>query len=121
VKPLHLLVPTGLAVTTAAIAPIAIGSSDPGARATKTSVSVAAKEFKFTLRPTSATHGSVTFRIRNAGKVDHDFKIAGRKTAKIKRGKSATLTVSLRKGTYRYVCTLPGHAASGMKGTFRVR
>jgi uncharacterized cupredoxin-like copper-binding protein len=121
VKPVHLLVSTGLAVTTAALAPIAIGSSDPGARVTKTSVSVTAKEFKFALRPTRATHGSVTFRIRNAGTLAHDFKIAGRKTAKIPRGKSATLTVSLRRGTYRYICTIPGHAASGMKGTFRVR
>jgi uncharacterized cupredoxin-like copper-binding protein len=120
VKRVHLLVPTGLAVATAALAPIAIGSSQPSARVAKTSVSVTAKEFKFALRPTSARHGSVTFRITNAGKINHDFKIAGRKTAQIKPGKSATLTVSLRKGTYSYICTIPGHAASGMKGTFRV-
>jgi nitrite reductase (NO-forming) len=62
----------------------------------------------------------VTFRIRNAGTLAHDFKIAGRKTPKIAPGKSATLTVSLRKGSYNYICTIPGHAASGMKGRFRV-
>jgi uncharacterized cupredoxin-like copper-binding protein len=118
VKPVHLLVPTSLAVTTAAFAPIVMGS--PGARVTKASVSVTAKEFKFALRPTSARHGSVTFRIRNAGTLAHDFKIAGRKTPKIAPGKSATLTVSLRKGSYNYICTIPGHAASGMKGRFRV-
>ena len=39
----------------------------------------------------------------------------------IKTGKSASLTVPLKKGTYKYVCTIPGHAASGMKGKFRVK
>ena len=30
------------------------------------------------------------------------------------------VTVRLRRGSYRYICTVPGHAAAGMKGTFRV-
>jgi uncharacterized cupredoxin-like copper-binding protein len=120
VKRSHILLPATAAIT-AALAPLAVGASHPGAHAAKTSVSVSAKEFKFTLKPTSAKHGSVTFRIKNAGKVDHDFKIAGKKTRKIKRGKSATLTVNLKKGSYKYLCTLPGHAASGMKGTFKVK
>jgi uncharacterized cupredoxin-like copper-binding protein len=112
--------PAALAVTGIALAPIALGAPGPGAHAAKAKVAVTAKEFKFTLKPTSARHGSVTFTIKNAGKIDHDFKIAGKKTAKIKRGKSATLTVKLKKGSYKYLCTLPGHAASGMKGTFKV-
>jgi uncharacterized cupredoxin-like copper-binding protein len=36
-------------------------------------------------------------------------------------GKSATLRVTfLRKGRYPYKCTVPGHAAAGMKGVFTV-
>jgi uncharacterized cupredoxin-like copper-binding protein len=35
-------------------------------------------------------------------------------------GGSATLTVTLKRGSYPYLCTVPGHAAQGMKGTFRV-
>jgi uncharacterized cupredoxin-like copper-binding protein len=36
-------------------------------------------------------------------------------------GKSATLTVTLKKGKkYPYLCTVPGHAAAGMKGTIKV-
>jgi uncharacterized cupredoxin-like copper-binding protein len=36
--------------------------------------------------------------------------------------RSARLVVSCRKsGTYRYVCTLPGHAAAGPRGIFTVR
>jgi uncharacterized cupredoxin-like copper-binding protein len=85
-----------------------------------TSDRVTAKEYKFTLSPKSVRHGTVTFRITNRGKLAHDFKIAGKKTKILQKGKSTTLTVKLRKGTYRYVCTIPGHADKGMKGTLRV-
>ena len=86
------------------------------------SVRVAAgtpSEFHFKLTGT-ARPGTVTFRITNRGKLAHDFKIAGKKTKILQKGKSATLTVRLRKGRYKYVCTIPGHADKGMKGTLRV-
>jgi uncharacterized cupredoxin-like copper-binding protein len=86
-----------------------------------TSVSVTGKEYKFTLSKKSVRHGSVTFKFKNAGKLTHDFKIAGKKTKLILKGKSAApLTVKLNKGSYKYVCTIPGHADKGMKGTLRV-
>jgi uncharacterized cupredoxin-like copper-binding protein len=116
------LVPLAAAAAAGAVAaPIALGAGDPDAHAAKASVSVAAKEFKFTLRPTSAPGGPVTFRVNNVGKTQHDFKIAGKKTPLINPKKSATLTVSLKRGTYTYICTVPGHAASGMRGKFAVR
>jgi uncharacterized cupredoxin-like copper-binding protein len=118
-KRAYLAVPTALALGATAVVPLAIAEHPP-AHAAKARVAVAAKEFKFALRPTSARHGSVTFTIKNVGKVAHDFKIAGKKTPSIKPKKSTTLTVTLKKGTYPYLCTLPGHAASGMKGRFRV-
>jgi uncharacterized cupredoxin-like copper-binding protein len=91
-----------------------------GARTTATTVNVKAKEFSFTLSRKSAPHGKVTFKVVNKGKVKHDFKIAGKKTPMLKPGKSATLTVTLKKGKkYPYICTVPGHAAAGMKGTFK--
>jgi uncharacterized cupredoxin-like copper-binding protein len=86
-----------------------------------TSVSVTGKEYKFTLSKKSARHGSITFKFKNAGKLAHDFKIDGKKTKIIAKQKSAApLTVNLKKGTYRYICTIPGHSDKGMKGTFRV-
>jgi uncharacterized cupredoxin-like copper-binding protein len=89
--------------------------------ASATSVSVTGKEYKFTLSKKSVRHGSVTFRFKNAGKLTHDFKIAGKKTKLTLKGKSAApLTVSLKKGSYKYVCTIPGHADKGMKGTLKV-
>jgi uncharacterized cupredoxin-like copper-binding protein len=93
-----------------------------GARAhsTATAVTVTATEFKFKLSKLTVPHGSVTFTVVNKGKVAHDFKIAGKKTALIKPGKSAKLIVTLKAGKYPYLCTVPGHAAAGMKGTLRV-
>jgi uncharacterized cupredoxin-like copper-binding protein len=94
-----------------------------GARshATGTSVTVTATEFHFKLSKTSVPHGSVTFTLVNKGKLAHDFKIAGKKTALVKPGKSVKLTVTLKKGKAAYLCTVPGHAAAGMKGSLTVK
>ena len=84
-------------------------------------VNVAASEFKFVLSQKSAKRGVVTFKVTNVGAVQHDFEISGRKTKLISHGQSATLRVTfLRKGSYPYKCTVPGHAAAGMKGVFTI-
>jgi uncharacterized cupredoxin-like copper-binding protein len=91
------------------------------AHAASTTVSVTAVEFKFTLSTKSVKHGTVTFKVTNKGKIAHDFMIKGKKTALIQAGKSVTLTVSFPSaGTFAYKCTVPGHAALGMKGTLKV-
>jgi uncharacterized cupredoxin-like copper-binding protein len=85
-----------------------------------TTVKVTATEYKFTLSPKSAPHGLVIFKVTNKGKIAHDFKIAGKKTPLLKAGKSATLKVTLKKGSYKYLCTVVFHASYGMKGTLKV-
>jgi uncharacterized cupredoxin-like copper-binding protein len=90
--------------------------------AKQATITVTAIEFKFKLSTTSAPKGSVTFKLVNKGKTIHDFKINGKKTPQIGPGKSATLTVKFAKaGKFPYLCTVPGHAAAGMKGTFTVK
>jgi uncharacterized cupredoxin-like copper-binding protein len=84
-------------------------------------VNVKASEFKFVLSTKTAKRGLVTFTVKNVGKLQHDFEISGRKTKLISPGQSATLRVTfLRKGAYPYKCTVPGHAAAGMKGVFTI-
>jgi uncharacterized cupredoxin-like copper-binding protein len=75
---------------------------------------------KFSLSRKTAPAGKVTFVVTNVSALPHDFKIAGKKTPLLSKGKTARFTVSLRKGkSYTYLCTVPGHAAGGMKGTFK--
>jgi uncharacterized cupredoxin-like copper-binding protein len=93
-----------------------------GARTTaqmKTTIKVGATEYKFTLSKKSAPHGVVVFKVTNKGVLKHDFKIAGKKTALLKHGQTATLRVKLTKGKHPYLCTVKNHAKYGMKGVFK--
>jgi uncharacterized cupredoxin-like copper-binding protein len=100
------------------LVPIATSKST----ATTTVKVTALDTLKFKLSRTSAPAGKVVFKVKNAGKLSHDFKIAGKKTKLLSGGKTATLTVTLKKGkSYPYECTVPGHAAAGMKGVFKAK
>ncbi len=86
-----------------------------------TRVTVVAKEFNFKLSKRKVPKGTVIFTVVNRGKISHDFKIAGKKTKTLNPGKKATLRVVFKKkGRFKYVCTLPGHARLGMKGVLGV-
>ena len=108
-----------LGVALAALVAAAPVTARPTA-ATATTVTVTMKEFKFVLSKTRVPHGTVTFKLVNKGKLDHDFKIAGKKSKLIKPGKSGKLIVTLKTGMLAYTCTVAGHAAAGMKGKLRV-
>jgi uncharacterized cupredoxin-like copper-binding protein len=114
-----------VAVTIAAVAPIPVATAriDRQATVTATTLQVRGGEFFFTLSAKStAKPGKVTFSFKNVGHVLHDFKINGKKTPLIQPGKTMKLVVDFKKkGTYSYRCTVPGHAALGMKGVFKVR
>jgi nitrite reductase (NO-forming) len=97
-------------------------ASSPRAANALTHVTVAASEFKFVFSKRSIpAAGTVIFTVVNKGKISHNFKIGGKATPNLLPGKSATLTVKFtKKGHYPYLCTIPGHAAAGMKGVFAV-
>jgi len=79
-------------------------------------------ELRFTLSRRTVPRGTVVFNVRNRGGSDHDFKIKGKKTRMLASGESATLRVTFsRAGSYPFLCTVPGHAAAGMKGRLTVR
>jgi uncharacterized cupredoxin-like copper-binding protein len=93
-----------------------------GSRAVTTTVAVRATEFKFVLSKKQVPKGTVVFKVTNKGTIAHDFKINGKKTRLIQPGKSTTLRVVFsRAKRYPYLCTIPGHAGAGMKGTLTVR
>jgi uncharacterized cupredoxin-like copper-binding protein len=109
----------GAAVVVLAVLAVAGGALAAPSHKTST-VKVTATEFHFALSPATAKAGAVKFTIVNKGKLAHDFSIAGKTSAMIQPGKTATLTVVLKKGKYPYRCTVPGHAAAGMKGILTV-
>jgi uncharacterized cupredoxin-like copper-binding protein len=99
------------------------GVALPAAASAASSVTVTAgkpSEYKFTLSSSTVKAGSVTFKVTNKGKIPHDFSIGGKTTPLLKPGKSATIKVTLKKGSSAYLCKVPGHAAAGMKGTLKV-
>ena len=97
-------------------------SATETATAKPVKITVTMTEFKFKLSKTSVPAGTtVLFTVKNAGKIGHNFKVNGKVTKLIAPGKSSTLTVKFpKKGKFAYLCTITGHAKSGMKGTFGV-
>ncbi len=86
-------------------------------------ISVDARDFAFSLSRRSVPAGStVRFVVRNRGNAVHDFVVTKKKRTRILRpGQRQTITVSFpRKGTFRFLCSVPGHARLGMKGAIGV-
>ncbi len=110
-----------LAVTAALIALAVAPVSAARAGATKAQVvTVRMSEFKFAFSTRAVHPGKVTFRLLNKGKLAHDLRIARKTSALVQPGKTGVLVVTLKKGKYPYLCTVPGHAAAGMKGVLAV-
>jgi len=112
-----------IAIASLALTQLASAQGERPTAAAATTVQVKGGEFFFKLSTKSiARPGKVTFVFKNVGHVLHDFSIHGKKTPLIQPGKTAKLVVTFKKkGKYRYLCTVPGHAAAGMRGVFTVR
>jgi uncharacterized cupredoxin-like copper-binding protein len=82
------------------------------------SVPVTETEFKIALPKSTLAAGSYSFEVANDGKIEHDLVIKGsgvdEKTPTIEAGKSATLKVDLKPGSYDVYCSIPGHKQAGM-------
>ena len=115
-----------IAVLAAAVTLVAAVSAFGGSNASSaTTVNVTAgkpSEFHFILSKKTIVKGRTTFKVTNKGTIEHNFRIAGKKTVLIKPGKTATLKVTFtKKGKFPFLCTVPSHAAAGMKGTLTVK
>jgi plastocyanin len=90
--------------------------ADPGGQLRFTTATLtAAKPGKVTLRMTNPSSAGMEHGIAIEGNgVDKDGPI-------VAPGKTSTITVALKKGTYTYYCPVPGHLQAGMKGTLTVR
>jgi uncharacterized cupredoxin-like copper-binding protein len=113
----------GIVVGAAVALFVTVGALGGPAAPAPQRVAVGMMEFKFTVLPKTVRKGAlITFAVTNKGTIGHNFKIAGRKTPLIAAGKRGTLKVTFAKaGRYAYLCTLPSHAAAGMKGVLTVK
>jgi plastocyanin len=87
-----------------------------------TTVDVSEFEFGFRLSHDTVPAGKVVFRMRNDGAILHNFDVIGVAVgAFLVPGQTATMTATLKPGTYTYVCSVKYHAAQGMQGTLTVK
>ncbi len=83
-------------------------------------------QLKFDTTKLTAKAGSDSFDFTNDAAISHNFTIedsSGKTvgTTPTFSGGSKTLTADLKPGTYKFLCTIPGHAQGGMQGTLTVK
>ena len=120
---------TSSATTSSAPAQTSSSATTPsssGAGSSQLSLAAASGgELRYDKTTLSAKAGSVSIDFTNSSPVPHDVTIANA-SGKIVgatptfTGGSKTLSVSLKPGTYKFYCSVPGHRAAGMEGTLTV-
>jgi glucose/arabinose dehydrogenase len=92
------------------------------AKPRKTTVNVSLVDFRIRLSRASVPFGTVVFHVTNRGATVHDLVFPGRgRTRLLRPRQQQTIVVRFaKKGAYAYRCSVPGHAALGMKGVLRV-
>ncbi len=80
---------------------------------------------KYDKKALAAPAGSVTITLTNISPLQHNVAIKGPGVSKagkvVGKGGTSTVTATLKKGTYTFYCTVPGHEAAGMKGVLVVK
>lgn len=126
-------------IVLAGLLPLAVaacggGGKSEGAAATTSrvagasvrNVTVRESEYHLAFSTRKLSPGAYRFTALNVGKLSHALEIDGpgvedmRTPGEIAPGKSATLTVKLRRGSYEVYCPVPGHRALGMQATLKV-
>jgi plastocyanin len=82
----------------------------------------------FLIRPQNlrAEAGELTFEVRNRGRLGHNFRLRDGRGEPVAittllPGEGASETVTLRRGSYKMVCTVANHEQLGMTGRLVVR
>jgi uncharacterized cupredoxin-like copper-binding protein len=130
-----LIVVAGVALTTACGATAATGG--PGAGVAIPAADSTAGVQRVTVVVDNSMHfapSSIVVRagqpveltLRNGGGIPHDFALTEGVSQPVKieaqGGRTARGTFTIdTPGTYAFVCTVPGHAAAGMRGTITAR
>jgi plastocyanin len=119
---------TGPATSSTASATASASSAAAPSSGAGSQIAIAANpsgSLNFDKSSLTAKAGKVTVAFTNKAPVAHNFTIESSSGTKLAatptfNGAVKTVTATLKPGTYTFLCTVPGHAAAGMKGTLTV-
>lgn len=120
---------------------VSIGAIRADAVTSNKAVAVTLNEFNVLPALQGAPVGSVTFTVKNTGKIEHEFVVlktpgpagsllkgaeaseagAVGEISSVKPGKTKKLVLKLKAGHYSLLCNLPGHYKGGQFADFYVR
>jgi plastocyanin len=114
-----------LAALVATVGVTGCGASDP-VRVQGHTINVRLEEFRFVPQVIRASAGRTTIRVTDAGVLAHNLKLIRRGvevggTDTIQHGMTASTTLTLKRGTYRMICSVANHDDLGMYGSLVVR
>ena len=124
------------ASTPAVSTPATTSASTPTSSTTTTSpapasgsLSLAANpegQLKYNTSTLTANAGKVSIDFTNMSPLEHNVTIESSSHAVVGatptfKGESKTLNVTLKPGTYKFYCSVPGHRMAGMEGTLVVK
>ena len=115
--------PAGAATAAPVVASAAPAPSADTAAATIGAVELEAFDLGF--KPSTITvdaPGRYAITLKNTGAIPHDLTFAdGSTTSAVAGGQSSTVEVDVPAAGITFICSIPGHAAAGMKGTVTVK
>jgi plastocyanin len=112
----------GVTAALAIAALAAFAATSANARPDASSLKLSAPSngsIKFNTKSLKARAGKVTITFSNPSKTPHGVKV-GSRTSKIVTKGTTSITLTLKKGKYTFLCPVGDHASEGMKGTIIV-
>lgn len=112
-----------LTLTVAAAAALTMaGGGAARKNATVQKMTVLMYDFRFKLSKATLAPGKVTLTVKNRGHSIHNFLIPGLKSSPfLAPGTQKTYTVTVKKGKFHYLCSVPRHEQLGMFGELVVK
>ena len=111
-----------------ALALAGLAATGQAASGTTLKLSASPNALKFSVTKLSvAKPGKVTIVMSNPSSIPHDIALKGGGLKKavvgktVTKGGTSTISTTLKKGTYTFYCSVPGHEQAGMKGTLTVK
>ncbi len=104
-------------------------SSTPAPATSGGALSLAANaegQLKFDTTSLTAKAGKVSIAFTNASSLEHNLTVASSSgqvvgTTPTFSGGSKNVSLTLKPGTYKFYCSVPGHRQAGMEGTLTVQ